>query len=78
MIVHYPPFGGFQNRPGGDFTPCGVRFLAPMPGTLHTDDCLLGREMCIGIHVLAVYASTDPRIVNCPKCIEKVTEETDE
>lgn len=65
MIVHFP---------GDDFTPCGIRFLAPMPGTFHTKECLAGGETCIGIHVFAVYASTDRHLVNCPECIAKVSE----
>lgn len=63
MIIHYP---------GGEFTPCGVRFMCPAPYTFHTDACMAGRETCIGIHVTAVAYSINPRIVNCSECIAKV------
>jgi len=66
MIIHYQ---------GDQLTPCGMRYLMPVYGTFHTEACMQGRETCIGIHIVILPSSIDPRIVNCPNCIAKMSEQ---
>lgn len=65
MLVHVP---------GGEFTPCGLRFMKAMLGTFHSQACLDGRETCIGMHTLAVVCSLNISKITCPECLKKLEE----